>query len=974
MQPTARSGSLASIGSLAQTGKRVQRMRRGVGALSGKMQLDGGVIDGLVDGADLLASDAFVADHSPRARPVARQQPPDNVRFSGENASVSTAATTPTPLEDCHEVHKQESGGAVGAAPHPAGGTSHGAGPGLNQVLTRLMHFQSQVGSDMRALRQIVLSTQETVQRLGGRPSIGPRLSVASPAASRKRSESRLPPSVRSTTPTNSWRPRPIPAFVDSGDAAPTDAQPRWDGGHSADSTPGMPAAPAAQGHPPHPPNPPPATVGSGDKGRAAQGGRPVLISNLSQLTLSTNRTAPEPGNSSPPGSPSRRVFAHGLHLCPSPRQGAASEAGSALSDPGAAQRRSRWGQPSSAMAFMERMRLGAGAREDPEVRAAVRQMRPNQVNVPRLALQGSASATGEAAIASESVDSGAADSDADSEDEELFVLLPDSPLRALWDIAYVGLTLWEACMWMLAIFTFDKGTPVVRSPSIPLAVLRTCFWLADLWVQSRTAVLDGWEIDDDPQSVSHAYLRGRFVYDLLPSLPFDILFYYALGDSAFWFAMSARILRLFSIPSVVFRPSTPIAERPRWVEIFVGIFWFGILVQLLTCTWMVVANEEEQGITKPVRNDPYNAYLGGLHFIVTSVTSVGYGDVSPETGWAKVHNIVVQFIGVFLLIVVSGHTAAYFITTDPFRLMIIERKRRIQSLMATNQVPWSIQKQALTVYPVLLEASVKDYQSVLLELPDFVQDRIGRHIKVRLLSRVPLFREVSTGLLTHLAEVLEEDYCDARSYIITAGEQGSEMCFLQYGVVEVLVPTPDGGEAWVANLRSGSWFGEIALIQETTRVASVRSLTACVLYKLGKVHFDQIVAGSRELRDVMRREIERRLEAARSRGREPASRRQSRALAPQAAKTGSDSRSHDHSVQANAAASPTATPRLRLQSDSDLDNTVEHISVSEVDRASATFYTDVHRVSGAADEAGIDHRVSVPSSAPSAPYTSCSG
>jgi CRP-like cAMP-binding protein len=137
------------------------------------------------------------------------------------------------------------------------------------------------------------------------------------------------------------------------------------------------------------------------------------------------------------------------------------------------------------------------------------------------------------------------------------------------------------------------------------------------------------------------------------------------------------------------------------------------------------------------------------------------------------------------------------------------------------------------------------------------------------MLSHVPLFAGVSKTVLTHLAESLSEEEVPSRAYVITAGDPGSEMYFLTHGVVEVLLPhlTPDGmmEETWTANLNAGSWFGEIALLMETTRNASVRSLTPCALFRLDKPDFRAVVEGSEELREAMQKETERRMQTEQS-------------------------------------------------------------------------------------------------------------
>eukprot|EP01012_Entosiphon_sulcatum_P038816 TRINITY_DN5062_c5_g1_i3.p1 TRINITY_DN5062_c5_g1~~TRINITY_DN5062_c5_g1_i3.p1 ORF type:complete len:296 (+),score=72.66 TRINITY_DN5062_c5_g1_i3:476-1363(+) len=68
--------------------------------------------------------------------------------------------------------------------------------------------------------------------------------------------------------------------------------------------------------------------------------------------------------------------------------------------------------------------------------------------------------------------------------------------------------------------------------------------------------------------------------------------------------------------------------------------------------------------------------------------------------------------------------------------------------------------------------------------------------------------------------------------------EVARDMFFLQSGMVEVLSVDEDLQEHWVATLKDGAWFGEIALLTESKRTASVRTITGCSLFRLEKPDF----------------------------------------------------------------------------------------------------------------------------------------
>ena len=62
-----------------------------------------------------------------------------------------------------------------------------------------------------------------------------------------------------------------------------------------------------------------------------------------------------------------------------------------------------------------------------------------------------------------------------------------------------------------------------------------------------------------------------------------------------------------------------------------------------------------------------------------------------------------------------------------------------------------------------------------------------------------------------------------------------------------------------VASLHEGQFFGEQALLEETTRNASVRAQTYCDLYKLEKKDFVEIISRHPDLLDNMRKTMHKR-------------------------------------------------------------------------------------------------------------------
>ena len=81
--------------------------------------------------------------------------------------------------------------------------------------------------------------------------------------------------------------------------------------------------------------------------------------------------------------------------------------------------------------------------------------------------------------------------------------------------------------------------------------------------------------------------------------------------------------------------------------------------------------------------------------------------------------------------------------------------------------------------------------------------------------------------------------------FIVHAGAKGDKMYFIRNGVVEVL---GDNGEV-ATTLSDGAHFGEICLLTDDRRVASIRAVTICDLFSLSKVNFQSLLDEFPEMR-----------------------------------------------------------------------------------------------------------------------------
>ena len=104
------------------------------------------------------------------------------------------------------------------------------------------------------------------------------------------------------------------------------------------------------------------------------------------------------------------------------------------------------------------------------------------------------------------------------------------------------------------------------------------------------------------------------------------------------------------------------------------------------------------------------------------------------------------------------------------------------------------------------------------------------RAITAALIEHVPFFRNASSEFLRDLIPRLDEREFAASDVIVHEGDVGDEMYFLTKGQVEALRGDPPQR---IAVLREGSFFGELAILTDAPRAATIRALADVEVYAL---------------------------------------------------------------------------------------------------------------------------------------------
>jgi voltage-gated potassium channel len=213
--------------------------------------------------------------------------------------------------------------------------------------------------------------------------------------------------------------------------------------------------------------------------------------------------------------------------------------------------------------------------------------------------------------------------------------------------------------------------------------------------------------------------------------------------------------------------------------------------------TLMVLAAGVMFALEREAQPQVFGSIVQTLWWAIVTMGTVGYGDMVPVTPLGKLFASLVMILGIAMFAVPAGIMATGFAAEI--------RKR------------------------------------------DFV-------VTWQLVAKVPLFQGLDASRIADIVRLLKPQVMPENFVVVRRGEPAHAMFFIVAGEVEIdVAPTP-------VRLGRGQFFGEIALLRDSTRTATVTAVEECQLLSLDIGDFRQLLAAHPELKATLERVAEQRV------------------------------------------------------------------------------------------------------------------
>ncbi|MCX7420396.1 MAG: cyclic nucleotide-binding domain-containing protein [Planctomycetia bacterium] len=391
-----------------------------------------------------------------------------------------------------------------------------------------------------------------------------------------------------------------------------------------------------------------------------------------------------------------------------------------------------------------------------------------------------------------------------------------------LWDTLLAVATIWSAIEipWQLEFGVSQRvAVKVIQCFLSVLFAADLCLRWRHLWTGHRVASTNS-RTENHPQS-----LRWLLA-DVPAAIPFALI-PGPIGLVALRMTKLARLVQTLKL----WRQRD--IHNAGLLRLIFFVFWMLIISYWIACGWAALRDR------LPEDNDRMH-YLRALYWTITTLATVGYGDITPANATQMLYAIMAMLFGVGLYGYGIANVAHMLANIDQAQTHYHSSLDRLSNFLRYRKIPMELQQQIFEYYSFLWERNLGYDEAVILsELPESLRVEIAVAMKREFIEKVPFFQGASPQLVREIAIELRPVLFRPGDDIFRKGEIGRHIYFISKGAVEVIA---GDDKTVVATLTDGSFFGEMALLLQRPRSATVRAVEFCDLYALDKATFENII------------------------------------------------------------------------------------------------------------------------------------
>jgi CRP-like cAMP-binding protein len=442
-------------------------------------------------------------------------------------------------------------------------------------------------------------------------------------------------------------------------------------------------------------------------------------------------------------------------------------------------------------------------------------------------------------------------------DDASKWLISPDAPVKRLWDVWIMLLMGYTA---IILPFRLAFHTQIYWDMWTILELAADISFFADIMLTCCSSYYDDdGELVRSRRKVFSRYLKCWFFIDFFSSLPFT-MFDYAFMEhqrsentsEQLWLPRLYKFIRLGRLARI-----TRISEfgifayvqqwlcfNSRTIKLVTFFLIVSIGVHIVACfwfsTWELDSYSPDSWVSRKqwVDKGKWTQYLAAVYWAVTTVVTVGYGDIAASTWLEMAVAVGWMFVGVGFYSFTIGSLSNYLTIVDTREALLTAKLAAAQELALETGISHSVRGKvrAAIRYHALKTGTVwRDRQGLFAHMPMRLQFEIAGSMFNNALKDFPFFTSSNPPFLVHFLPLFKPVHLQDNEVVYLQGDYPEEVLFIAKGRAVFVLSVHD---LTYKSYVSKSYFGDVEVLKGINRLDNAKTCGDCEILIVKKRDF----------------------------------------------------------------------------------------------------------------------------------------